>query len=393
MRVCMLAYSFYESDMRIIRYAKALVEQGDIVDVIALRRSGTPAQEMLDGVSVYRIQSRERNERSWVDYLLRVVRFMFAACWVLLKRHRADPYDVVHVHSVPDCLVFSAVGPKLGGAKIILDIHDILPEFFTSKFGTGQDTFLFRLLLLVEKLSVRFSDHVIIANDLWRERLLSRATTLDGCTVIINYPDTEVFRHRDKPVDAGSSFRITYPGTLNAHQGVDVAIRAISLIKNDIWSPEFHIYGEGPAKCALIELTEQLGVSDRVIFHEFLPCKEIADVMALSDVAVVPKRASSKFGNEAMSTKIMEFMSLGVPVVVSRTKVDTYYHDESRVLFFESENPAELADAICLIKTDDRLRQRLVSNASSYIATHTWDEKKKIYLKLIDRLCAQATQD
>ena len=59
----MLAYSFYESDMRILRYAKTLTERGDEVDVIALRREAAPAFEVLDGVNVYRIQTRQRNER------------------------------------------------------------------------------------------------------------------------------------------------------------------------------------------------------------------------------------------------------------------------------------------------------------------------------------------
>ncbi len=112
--------------------------------------------------------------------------------------------------------------------------------------------------------------------------------------------------------------------------------------------------------------------------------------MAISDLAVVPKRASSAFGNEAMSTKIMEFMSLGVPVVVSRTKVDSYYHDDSRVMFFDSENPRDLARAILSLRRDAQLRARLGANASAYVSLNNWTEKKKVYLKLIDDLSSTA---
>jgi len=67
MRVCMLAYAFYESDARIMQYARALADRGDSVDVIALRRSGSLPFEVLGGVKVYCIQNREGKEQSRFD--------------------------------------------------------------------------------------------------------------------------------------------------------------------------------------------------------------------------------------------------------------------------------------------------------------------------------------
>jgi glycosyltransferase involved in cell wall biosynthesis len=386
----MLAYSFYESDMRILRYAKTLTERGDVVDVIALRREGDPTFEVLHGVNLVRIQTRRRDERTPSDYLFRVARFMFRAALALCRKHVAEPYDIIHVHSVPDFLVFSAIVPKLLGAKIILDIHDILPEFFASKFGASNHSVKFQLLLLAEYASVRFADHVIIANDLWYERLVERSAKADNCTAIVNYPDSSLFRPRTRLARCNEKFRLTYPGTLNVHQGLDIAIRAVSKVWAEMPDLEFHIYGEGPAKTDLMDLSVELGVSEIVIFHDFLPCDRIAEAMALSDLSVVPKRASSKFGNEAMSTKIMEFMSLGVPVIVARTKVDSYYHDDSRVKFFESDNPADLADAILLLRRDPGLRQRLADNASAYVRTNNWHEKQSLYLQIVESLTPRA---
>lgn len=389
MRVCMLAYSFYESDMRILRYAKALAERGDVVDVISLRREGALPSEVLNGVNVCRVQGRERNERGWFDYLFRVVRFMIVSGFILARKHLKTPYDVIHVHSVPDFLVFSALVPRLLGAKVILDIHDILPEFFASKFGASRESRIFKLLVVAEYLSVRVSDHVIIANDLWRERLVKRSARPEQCTAIVNYPDSELFHPRKNPSETSETSRITYPGTLNAHQGVDTAVRATALLRDEIPDLAFHIYGEGPSKADLMTLANDLALSKTVFFHEFLPCDKIPEAMALSTLAVVPKRASSEFGNEAMSTKIMEFMSLGVPVIVSRTKVDTYYHDESRVMFFESENPLDLARCIRLLLNDPALRESLISNALVYIQNNNWNSKKHVYLEIVDGLCMQ----
>ena len=386
-RFCMLAYSFYEGDTRILQYATALAKRGDVVDVIALRRKGQPKHEVLHGVNVHRIQLRTVNEHGRLAYLYRMLWFLLRSAVVLARMHLAKPYKLVHVHSVPDFLVFAAAIPKLLGARVILDIHDILPEFYASKFNVKQESLLFKLLLLVERWSVAFSDHVIVANHIWHERLISRCVSQEKCTAICNYPDPRLFFPRSK-ARANDKFVITYPGTLNWHQGVDIAIRALARLADQIPEAELHIYGEGPAKPSLIALAKDLGLKGKVVFHDFLPTDQIVEVMAGSDLAVVPKRASSSFGNEAASTKISEFMALNVPLVVSRTKVDSYYYQDSTVKFFESDNDADLAECILLLKRDHELRDRLVSNAVKYVEQNNWDVKKHEYLRLVDSLVA-----
>lgn len=380
-RACMVVYAFYESDTRVIQYAQALLGQGISVDVLSLGREGAPKFEIIDGVRVTRIQTRVVNERGKIAYLFRILRFAILTALVLAKRHFSVRYDIVHVHSVPDFLVFSAVVPKMFGARVILDIHDILPEFYASKFGISHASLTFRALVLVEKLSARFADHVIIANDLWQERITARSVPARKCTTVINYPDPSIFYSR-----SGSRtkrrFVFMYPGTLNWHQGLDVAIEAFAKAAKEMPDAEFHIYGEGPTREALIALSEQLGMAGRIRFFGFLPTREVAEKMAAADVAVVPKRASSAFGNEAASTKIMEFMSLGVPVIVSRTRIDTHYHNDSRVQFVKSEDVNEFAQAMARLYHDPELRKNLAFHASQYIATNNWADKKSEYLAI-----------
>jgi hypothetical protein len=116
---------------------------------------------------------------------------------------------------------------------------------------------------------------------------------------------------------------------------------------------------------------------------DLLPLTEISAVMANADVGVVPKRKDS-FGNEAFSTKILEFMAVGVPVIVSDTKIDKYYFDESLVTFFQSDDEKHLADRMLLLIQDGKLRSRLVSNAEEFIKKNNWEVKKAEYLKLVD---------
>ena len=176
-----------------------------------------------------------------------------------------------------------------------------------------------------------------------------------------------------------------FPGTLQWHQGVDIAIKAFLKVLEKVPAAEFHIYGSGGTLNELKALVKDLQLEKKVLFCTPVALKEIPQVIANADLGVVPKRADS-FGNEAYSTKIMEFMSQGVPVVISRTAIDSYYFDESQVRFCESENVDSFAAGMIEVLTDESLRQRLVRNAFAYVASNHWGRKKQEYLDLVDRL-------
>jgi glycosyltransferase involved in cell wall biosynthesis len=388
LKICMLAYSFYETDARIKQYATALVERGDIVDVIALRRPGQPARSVLNGVNVVRIQTRKINERGPLTYLFRIIRFLLLAAAFIARRQISQQYQLIHVHSVPDFLVFAAIIPKLLGTPVVLDIHDVLPEFYASKFHLAHDSFMFRCLVLVERWSIAFANHAIVANHLWCERVAQRCGTPQKCSPIRNYPARELFNPRIRSRGNGK-FLITYPGSLNWHQGVDVAITAFAKIKDEMPDAEFHIYGEGPAKASLIRLADSLGVGNRVSFHGLLPTEQIVQVMADTDLAVEPKRSSSQFGNEALSMKIFEFMAVGVPLVVSRTRIHQYYYSDALVKYYDSDDDEELASKIVMLRKNAKLRQEQVANALKYVEAHSWDVEKCQYLGIVDSLVAK----
>jgi len=384
MNVCMLAYTHYEEDNRVMRYAEALAARGDRVDVIALRHPNEPTQANVHGVNVLKIQTRILNEKRKSSYLFRILSFLFRSAWFLAKRHREVRYDLVHVHSVPDFLVFAALYPRLTGSKVILDIHDILPEFYASKFGVSKKSTIFKTLLLVEWASARFVDHVIIANDLWRERITSRSVPPKKCTTILNFPDNLIFSRRIK-VRADDRLVILYPGSLGWHQGLDIAIRAFAKICDQVPTAEFHIYGAGGEKQRLIELSQNLNLHNRLFMHPSLPLREIAHVMADADLGVVPKR-SDTFGNEAFSTKILEFLTVGVPLIVSDTAIDKYYFNDSVVRFFPSGNVDSLAISMLELLTNAALRTQMVENGVAFAKQYEWEANKHSYFSLIDSL-------
>jgi glycosyltransferase involved in cell wall biosynthesis len=229
MRACMVAYTYYDFDNRVRRYAELLVSKGWHVDAIVIQQKNSPKYEVLNGVHVYRIQKRTTTEIKKTTYLKKLLIFLFNSMILLCKKSIKNKYDIIHVHSVPDFEVFAAIFQKIFGVKIILDIHDLVPELFTSKFNSNTNNFMFKLLVFVEKISCSFVDHVIIANHLWGERLIKRSVPQRKCSVIMNYPDTNIFKRSDSKKDK-NKFLLVYPGTLVKHQGVEAAIRAVALL-------------------------------------------------------------------------------------------------------------------------------------------------------------------
>ena len=383
-RACMVAYSFYEIDNRIKRYAETLVDRGLKVDVFALGRKGDAAVNTINGVTLYKLQEREVNERGKFSHFFRMLKFLSRSTIFLNQQHKIDPYDLIHVHSVPDFEVFAALLPKLKGAKIILDIHDIVPELYSSKFCNGEKGLIYKSLVLTELLSTAFASHVIISNPLWYETLIKRSTPRSKCTTIINYPDKKFFNGHKK-VKPNDLFTMIYPGTLNWHQGLDIAIKAFRKIHKDYPNVRFHIYGEGPAKNSLVRLSNKLELKDKVTFKGMVPLEDIAVIMGNADLGIVPKRNDS-FGGDAFSTKTLEFMALGVPIILSRTRIDNYYFDEKIAYFFEPENVDDLSQAMGELIANRKMRMELSRNAKIFAREYSWDVRKNIYLEIVDNL-------
>ena len=197
--------------------------------------------------------------------------------------------------------------------------------------------------------------------------------------------DSSVFVPAKSKRDDGKLI-VLFPGGLQWHQGVDIAIDAFKQVQEALPQSEFYIYGDGITIDALTTQANEAGLNGIVRFFKPRGLREIAKVMATADLGVVPKRADS-FGNEAYSTKIMEFMSVGVPVVISSTKVDRYYFDDSVVRFFESGNVDALASEMIDLLSHPEERQAMVKRAISYADENCWNRRKDDYFEIVDTLC------
>lgn len=385
MNACIIAYTFYEVDFRVSRYADALVDHGYNVDVFALRRKEQARREKVNGATIYHLQERDYNEKGLGSFLVRMVLFWFKVFFAILAKQFQYRYHIVHIHNPPDFLVFAAVVSKWLGAKIIFDMHENLPEFYCAKFGKDHDALLVKMLLLMEKVAVKYANYTIVAHDLLRERVIKRDKITDkDCVALLNYPSNALFCDEAKKKNNGE-FRIIYPGTISHQHGIDIAIKAMAIVKRDCMNAKLEIYGRSKNftyEHYLKKLIDDLDLNDTVFLHSVVPYDEIRHILSTADIGVVPKR-DGIFMSEAFSTKILEYMAAGLPAVISRTKIDEYYFDNSMVKFFEPENESDLARSIVELIHDPEERESLAKKGSEFIKNNNWEVKSKLYLDVV----------
>jgi glycosyltransferase involved in cell wall biosynthesis len=264
-----------------------------------------------------------------------------------------------------------------------------MPEYFMRKFSVTSPHPIVSLLQSIEKIACRYADHVITVTHIWYWTLTQRSVSPDKCTVIMNVPDPELFRKdtSKRTPDRPGCFTLLYPGNLGEHFGVDTAIKAMGLIRERLPDVKLQIVGTGQEESRLIELRDSLELQSSVEFsRRRFPLESIPSVMEQADVGIVPKKGGV-FADEALSTKLLEFAIMGLPIIVSRTKASERYFDPTMVRYFEADDEADLARAIMELHASPALRRRLTTNAFRISESYNWMMYKRVYFHLIDNLC------
>src|ERR671935_1995199 len=191
-RIAMVTHSFYPRDPRVRRQALALLEAGHEVDVVCLRHPEDPPTSFEERHRVYRIPLQHQRH-SARRYLAEYAVSIGCAFGVLSALHLERGYDLVQAHTPPDAMVFAAAAARALGARVLLDVHDPMPEAMMTKFGIGRESLLWRLVSAQEQLSARFADHVLTVTDQVADALVRRGVDRRKLSVVMNLSDPRVF--------------------------------------------------------------------------------------------------------------------------------------------------------------------------------------------------------
>jgi glycosyltransferase involved in cell wall biosynthesis len=391
LRVCMVVHAYYEGDARVRRYAESLAAAGHRVDVLALRDRGKPKREQLRAVSVQRLPlSRKRG--GTLRYLFEYVWFTLLCGCVLTWRARR--YDVVHVHNMPDFLVFAALVPRLLGRVVLLDVHDLMPEVYCSKFKTTVRHPGIWPIRAQEWLAHRFATACCFATERFRQAALARRTCrAERSIAVMNAADTTLFdanRHPWRGPERAGEFVLLYLGTVSHRHGVDQCVRVLPLAAQRVPGIRLVIHAklseaEGRPMQELQDLARQLGVADRVDVRPPLPLQDVPAVMSRASVGVFTPHLDVHI-DMALSLKVPEFVAMGVPVVAVRTSIMTSLFREDEVAMFTDGDLPAFADLLARLYADPESGRQMAARARRFTRDHAWANEFTGYVALLQRL-------
>jgi glycosyltransferase involved in cell wall biosynthesis len=384
--ILMIAYTNYRTDPRVIRAAEAAASAGFEVDFIALRRPDDPAEETIKGVRVIRLNQTRYRGGGVASYMLAYLAFFLRCLFRTTALHLRKRYAAVHVNNMPDFFVFCALVPKLMGAKVLLDIHDPMPNTFASKFKSGEQGLFFKLLLWQEKLSAAFADQVLTVHEPVKEYVLVRQHGIraDRIEVIANYPDDALFALQ-KPAPPDGRLRLAFHGTILERLGLGNVMLALSGMRHKD-RVDVRIIGEGDFSAPLKELIRAHALDNIVRFdNRMYPLVEIPKLLADRNLGLVPLELSS-ITNYVLPLKLLEYLCLGLPSVTVRNAAIGYYFREDEGLFYEPGDPRSLRDLLDRLAESPDLLAQHQRRALALREKFLWSNEKQKYIALLRRL-------
>lgn len=381
-RVAMVTFSPYPADPRPRRAVDALVGEGATVDLVCLGSEKEARRQTLPGINVLRIPLKHPR-RGKFEYAFRYGAFILISSWIFALRTLLRRYDLVYIHNMPDILVLSALIPSAVGAKVVLDLHDPMPELMTTIFRVPETNSSVRWMKRLEKWSIARTDLAVTVNIACKRIFSNRSCPAEKIAVVMNAPDGKIFPFQavrpealaGKPGD--KPYVIMYHGSLVERNGLDVAIEAFSRVREKVHAAELRIFGAStPFLERMMEEVQKKKLQDSVHYFGSRRLEDLVTEIDKCDLGVIPNHRNA-FTDINTPTRIFEYLASGKPVIAPSTPgIQDYFNKES-LIFFEAGDAGDLARQIEYAYSHPREVHEIVQRAQQVFLEHTWDRERE----------------
>ncbi|WP_157819802.1 glycosyltransferase family 4 protein [Macrococcoides caseolyticum] len=294
---------------------KRLVELGHDVTVVTglpnypkgeLISGYNPGVYEIDGVKVIRLNVRPRRNGS-KNLFLNYCSYAYKAS--KYTKNLKSNYDVIYVYQLsPVLMTIPAIALKKRIKKpIVLYCLDLWPESLVLG-GIKKNSILYNIFKLISKKIYKSVDLIEISSKSF-EKYFNKVLKIES-NLVYNPQYSIEGDYKEIVTDIKflkDNVNITFTGNIGQIQGLEVAINAMTKVKNKV---VLHIVGEGSNKEKLEELTEKLELNDRVKFHGRKPIEHMKSVMENSDALLVTMKADEVI-SYTLPAKVQSYLNSG----------------------------------------------------------------------------------
>lgn len=385
-RVAIVVHASLPDDPRIRRQAEALRDAGHEVDLFGLRDPDQAEVEIWNGIRIVRLPVRRRFT-GFAGHLAEYLAFAGLASVRLAAEQRHRHYQLVQVATLPDFLAFAALPVRLTGVPLLLDLHEDMPEFFRDRFAAGGLRPFFPLVSGAARASAAIADAVITVHEPLRALAVARGMGPEKISVVMNSADERLFdpaAHPRRPWRADGRLRIVHHSNLQRIYGLDVAVEAMAALDSGL-AARLEVYGDGPFRPEVEAAIVRHGVADRVTLHGRVALDDLPGILAAADLAVVPTRPEPYLAY-SLSTKVLESVAMGTPVVASDLRTLRAHFDDEAIRYVPGGDPVALAAAITALAGAPDTAARQAEAARRQAAPYAWADQRRHYLAVVDSL-------
>jgi len=353
--------------------AKQLVEMGHDVDIITSHTKFSFDYILDEGVKVYFVPSLRKGIHD--SGLRGAFTYLFFAYLKLLKLFRHSKYDFVHYFfSLPTAFLSILPGKHRKLPYIVSLRGSDVPSY---DIHNKKLEFLHKLYLPITKFIWKKAKAVIAVTTSLKETAL-RSKPDQLIDVIPNGIDTNIFSPAAECKRNDNKFRLITVSRLIKRKGIQYVLKALSEINDN--SISLTIIGEGNYENELKNMSDKLGLAERVSFLGFRKRTTIPSYLQQSDVFILLSLA------EAFGNVIAEAMACGLPIIgANEGGIPDLVNEENGILV-QPENIPQIKSAIIAMKTNEEMRIKMGKVSTIKIEEeYKWEKVALAYNKIYEK--------
>jgi len=392
MNICKIWDADYPWDIRVEKVASSLAAAGHSVHLVCRNETRRIRHEWNGTFMIHRIPVLP--SALTPAHTLWNLPYPLNPAWIttigqVIRNTRADLIVARDILLALPAAIFG----RIHRIPVVLDMAENYPAMLKDRLTYTPTGALGRLIRnpstarLIERLAVCLVDHIIVVVEESRDRLVRAGVPPDRLTIVSNTPPQDNRWKKGKAAQGcasdSQSARLVYLGNLDGSRGLDVAIRAVSLLKHAGHATRLSVVGDGPSISQLRDLAVTLNVVDRVEITGRLPFSQVQTIMATADIGLIPHYATEAW-DTTIPNKLFDYMALGLPVIVSEVKpAARIVRTEGCGEVFRDRDCRDLARCI-LTLANAQLRESKGRNGQAAIRRrYNWDHDSRQLLDVV----------